>query len=213
MLLRDLLMRRYYKRRFEMKLSQGLKDEICKLTADSTVVDFGANVGLFSELVAERGAKVHAFEPGFKAFLKLQRVSKQYHNIVPHNVAAGITAGTAQLYSHQKAAKFGFRDYTPASSLISSKPNVDSKLAESVTTVDAAEFLLTLPSVEILKIDIEGFETELIPHLVKKKALDHVKLLAIETHESKWPDLEEPTMLMFESLATLRNTIVRTDWI
>ena len=213
MLFIEVFTRSYYRARFLRKLAPEMRTELSKLSSKSTVVDFGANIGLFSELAALKGAKVHAFEPGVKAFSSLQRVANKYKQIVPYNFAAGTKEETAQLYSHRDSERFWYKDYTPASSLMSSKPNVDVTLSDTVKVIDAARFLLDLPSVDLLKIDIEGYETELVPHLVREGALDHVKLLAIETHELKWPELERPTRSMLESLETLQDVVVRTDWI
>ena len=83
---------------------------------------------------------------------------------------------------------------TSASSLISQKYNVSAYNFESVKAIDFAQFLNSLNEpVELLKIDIEGYEIQLLTHLLDKKAIDNVNKFYIETHERKIDSLVIPT--------------------
>ena len=51
---------------------------------------------------------------------------------------------------------------------------------------DIAQFLTTLPRVDtVLKLDVEGAEYELLPHLLMRDALKNVRQLLVEWHTGK----------------------------
>lgn len=164
-----------------------------KLTRADMVIDVGANVGLVSECIARRGPKVISFEPNVAAFTKLQIVAEKFKNIDARNVAVGTKNKIVKLYLHKDSAT-SKDDLSQASSLLSNKPNVSTELFEEIQEIDFAEFILSLKSpIELLKIDIEGFEIELINHLLDKNALNEVKKVYVETHENKFTELTGPT--------------------
>jgi hypothetical protein len=73
-----------------------------------------------------------------------------------------------------------------------SKPNVAKDFIVS-EAVNLSEFLTRFRRIRILKLDIEGYEVELVPHLIEMKALKYVDYVFVETHENKWPDLVKIT--------------------
>ena len=76
-------------------------------------------------------------------------------------------------------------DLTQASSLLANKPNISTEIYEEVKQINFAKFLKSLKiRVELIKIDIEGYEIELIKHLLDQNSLKNVKNL-FETHEQK----------------------------
>ena len=72
---------------------------------------------------------------------------------------------------------------------------------EKVEEIDFAEFLHSLNNnIEIIKIDIEGFEIELINHLIDEKCLKKINKIYLETHEKKFTDLIIPTKKLKERI-------------
>ena len=166
---------------------------INRLSSSSLVIDVGANVGRISEVMAHRGARVISFEPNSKAFEELKNVEQRYPNVKSRNEAAGIKNQQIKLFLH-KDMKNTDRDLTSASSLISHKYNVSRNNAESVNEIDFAQFLNSLEEpVELIKVDIEGYEIQLVNHLLDKKAIGKVNKFYIETHERKIDSLVIPT--------------------
>ena len=166
---------------------------INRLPPSSLVIDVGANVGRISEVMAHRGARVISFEPNSKAFEELKNIEKRYPNVKSKNEAAGIKNQKIKLFLH-KDMKNTDRDLTSASSLISHKYNVSRNNAESVNEIDFAQFLNSLDEpVELIKVDIEGYEIKLINHLLDNKAIGNVNKFYIETHERKIDSLIIPT--------------------
>ena len=54
--------------------------------------------------------------------------------------------------------------------------------------------------IELIKIDIEGYEIELINHLIDTKALNNVGKIYLETHDKLYPQLEGPTDALKERI-------------
>ena len=85
------------------------------------------------------------------------------------------------------------RKFSSGSSLLAMKPNVSS-LAVEVRVIDLSNFLAQFDCVDFLKIDVEGYEVELIPHLLGNLNWDLVRFVAVETHEgAKWTAMSNPT--------------------
>lgn len=199
-------------RRYKRLLPDDLCQIIENIPQNAVCVDCGANIGRVSELFAAQGAIVHAFEPNPHAFRLLQAVSVAQPHIRAFNKAVGTSDDqTLDLYLHDFHEKDPL-GYSQGSSLMSDKPNVSAD-AVSVQMIDLARHLKELDRVAILKIDIEGYEVELLPHLLDNDALDGVDHIFIETHEKKWPALQEKTKRM---IGLLENSSVagrvRYDW-
>ncbi|AXO14268.1 FkbM family methyltransferase [Thalassospira indica] len=167
-----------------------------KLSPSDLTIDVGANVGLVSECIARRGVRVIAFEPNSSAFSKLQIVAKKYPNIEPRNEAAGVNNQETKLYLHRNVASTT-EDLTQASSLLDGKPNVSRENFELINEVDFSEFLRALNEpVELIKIDIEGYEIQLLNHLLDTKMVDKVGAFYVETHERKFKELVPATQAL-----------------
>ena len=184
-------LRRY---NYEKKvIPQEFMRHINRLSPSSLVIDVGANVGRISEVLAHRGARVISFEPNSKAFEELKKLAQRYPNVKSRNEAAGIKNQQIQLFLH-KDVKNTDRDLTSASSLISQKYNVSADNFESVKEIDFAQFLNSLDEqVELIKVDVEGYEIQLLNHLLDKNAIGKVNKLYVETHDHKMDNLVIPT--------------------
>lgn len=180
--------------RYENKvLPREFVRHVKRISPFSLVIDVGANVGRVSEVLAHRGACVISFEPNSYAFEQLKGVALRYSNIQLRNEAAGIKNQKIELYLH-KDMNYTNKDLTQASSLVSDKPNLSINNSELVNEIDFAQFLKSLVDpVELIKIDIEGYEIQLINHLLDENAIGNVKKFYVETHEQKMVDLVIPT--------------------
>ena len=87
---------------------------------------------------------------------------------------------------------------------LSKKPNISTKIYEEVKQINFAKFLKSLKiKVELIKIDIEGYEIELINHLLDHNSLDNVKKIYLETHEEKIKELIIPTKKLKKRIKSL----------
>ena len=164
-----------------------------RLSSSNLVIDVGANVGLVSETLAVRGARVIAFEPNPVAFEELKDIAQRYKNIELRNEATGLKNQQVKLFLH-KDTNTTDQDLTQSSSLLSAKPNVSVDNFELVNEIDFAQYLKSLDEpVELIKMDIEGYEVQLLNHLLDEGAICNVNHFFIETHERKFVDLAIPT--------------------
>jgi len=135
---------------YEEQVTRKLKDIVRE---GMTVVDVGANFGyhtvFIARLVGEKG-KVFAFEPNPFAYNLLQENIKlnQLNNVIPVQKAVSNAVGTTKLWL---ASNIG------ASNILSRRDRKNSTDVES-TSLD--EFFRgdSLPSIDVLKMDIEGAE-------------------------------------------------------
>ena len=96
--------KRRAKRNARAQFARGLMQGILSMLRPGDVVlDCGANVGAVTGPLAETGATVHAFEPDPFAFAKLSERVAGMDNVVLHNAAVGVAAGSVRL---MRAANF-----------------------------------------------------------------------------------------------------------
>ncbi|MGB0671855.1 MAG: FkbM family methyltransferase, partial [Rhodospirillales bacterium] len=167
-----------------------------RLTDQSVAIDVGANKGLVSTLLAKKGALVYAFEPNTEAFRDLRKVATYFPNLRLSDSAAGTEDKETTLYLHKDTGE-KVEDLSQASSLLSSKPNVSADHAYTIKEIDFAVFLRDIDApIELIKIDIEGYEVALVNHLLDKADLSRIAKIYVETHDRKWPELMEGTAQM-----------------
>lgn len=92
-----------------------------------------------------------------------------------------------------------------------SKPNVGTSFFE-VRGVNLSKLIEKAGEVSILKIDIEGYEVELLPTILSSGCLKFVKNVFVETHDKKWPDLHEKTSLMKSLCSQANHTNFFWNW-
>lgn len=119
-----------------------------------TVIDVGANVGvytkLFSTLVENRG-QVHAFEPAPANFSRLQENIGSKSNVVLNQAAVGKENGSIRLF-------------------MSDELNVDHRVFDSgdgrqsidVPVVSLDEYFSPGQRVDVIKIDVQGYELSVL---------------------------------------------------
>jgi FkbM family methyltransferase len=125
------------------------------LRPGDTVIDIGSNLGWFTLTAAahvgDRG-KIHAFDPqpAVNTLARATILMNGLENVTLHEVALSDAVGTAEL--HVLKGNFG------AARLSKETGNLWSKI--DVPTVQAGDYLksLSLTSVRLLKIDVEGHE-------------------------------------------------------
>jgi len=124
----------------------------CNIDNLETVVDIGANVGIFSlYMLIKRGCQlVHAVEPTDMAYEKLKIAAKNYDGIITHKVA---------VYNHDGTLTISCKRDNSAISKITSE-EVDNSDRVKFPCVTLSTFLTVnnLDSVDLIKVDIEGAE-------------------------------------------------------
>ena len=190
-------------KRLLKNLPYDFQNSLKRLNKDSVCIDLGANIGLISSILAKTGATVYSFEPNSIAYMQLEERKLNFPNIIPIKKAAGVIDREVKLYHHVDSENNANEDLTQSSSLVQDKPNTSDAIYEVVDEIDFAKFLNDLDRVDLIKIDIEGFEVELINHLVSNSNLENISKIYVETHYRKWPELKEPTLNMIQNVENM----------
>jgi FkbM family methyltransferase len=130
------------------------------LRKDDTFIDVGSNIGLmslFASQVIGKNGVVYSFEPDPETFkiltnnIEINRV----RNILAQDIALGSSRNTETLYRNFDIGR-------GAASLIKSTQSEPDGINVSVQTLD--EFLITnnISNVRMIKIDVEGWELEVL---------------------------------------------------
>jgi FkbM family methyltransferase len=139
---------------YEPVIRDGFGDDLWRFAAaqlgpDSVVLDVGANIGLTSCLFAQLAASVHAVEPNPAVYelLAANLMANGLANVHPHRLAIGDTGGTMHF-----TGKSAFGRLTSDTT----------ELSVDVRTVDDMVDQLQLIRLDLLKIDVEGFEPNVL---------------------------------------------------
>jgi len=153
---------------YHVKGSEWYRNEFQKLSKlispGSTVVDVGANMGfmalIFSRLVGKRG-KVISLEPSKQTFNKLRRNLDENAilNVVSKNM--GCASGTANTELRKLSASSGHNSLA-----VTAKESPRAK-AENVLVDTLDNIVQPFGKVDFLKIDTEGFESEVLEGALK----------------------------------------------
>lgn len=166
------------------------------LKAGQVAIDCGANVGVVARAMASNGAEVYGFEPNPYAYDECIKKCKKFSSIHILPKAVGTEDGTLKLYLHKEAEKDQVA-YSQASSVLKTKLNVNPENYREVQTVNLSDFVRGIGKrINLLKMDIEGYEVEVIPSLINSGAIDLIDTCLVELHERKAPELLEKTNAM-----------------
>lgn len=198
--------------------AKGLMQGILSMLQPSDVVlDCGANVGDVTNILAQSGAHIHAFEPDPFAFGKLHKRFGKTENVTLYNVAVGLSKGTAQLMRADN-----FDDNPKGASVKSTIISGGRKIVEDntidVPIIDLPDLLKNLieehGSVAFMKMDIEGAELDILEHMHANNLFENIRLTVAETHENKFKELRPRFAKLREDVTEAYPiTKVNLDWI
>lgn len=161
----------YWSLKIEKECFRGLWIELLRLESAPLVVDVGANAGIFTHLlwVLKPDSEIFAFEPLPKMNLKIQSwARKKSANLKLFPYAVSNHSGTATFCAEAD------NDTTASLQIVN-----DRRPAFQVETV-TLDSALPDRSIFLIKIDVEGFETEVLAGA--KKVIGKTRFLLIEAH-------------------------------
>ena len=162
-----------------------------RLNKNSVVIDCGANTGRISSYLSITDATIYAFEPDPIAFEGLFKRCGNKKNIHCINKAVWDKNTTLPLYRRTEM-KNNEEAFTVGSSIVESKKNITTDRAIKIETINLIEFIQYLnKKVDLIKIDIEGAETEILQSIIQQDAHTLFKTMYVETHETKIPGQKE----------------------
>jgi FkbM family methyltransferase len=171
----------------------------------NVVVDIGGNIGAFSLLICRLypQSRVITYEPepeNYEVFTENIRRLDHRHQIEPHNEAVWSSMGEVVISpggSGGRGAGGGnFAHLGMTVHVCDGDPDSPSSICYnaqcrgtpmSVPSVTLDSILVTLPQVDILKIDAEGAEHEMLA----KTDIDNVRYLVLEFHDVRGPGSQE----------------------
>lgn len=186
--------------------------KMIRLVKEDIAIDCGANIGNVTAILARNGATVYAFEPNPVAFAELQSRFSSTPNVHCINKGVYTEESTMRLYMHQNA-KDDPLGWSEGGSLVESKINVSSDDYVDIEVIDLDAFITSLGrKLRVLKIDIEGAETEVVPRLIENNTILNVDHVFVETHDDKNPQLRAKTDAIREMVREKGMKHVNLDW-
>lgn len=157
----------------------------------NTVIDIGANVGIFSNYISTRNAKViHAIEPTQRALDELKKQFYYYNSVKSHKIGIGPRNEKLTIYTDNDNTTISNFNYKTSG-------NCTEEVVDVLTLPTFYE-MQGLTSVDLVKIDIEGMEYDLINSLSDADILRCSRYL-IEYHINTDGRLD-PMLKRFEQL-------------
>ena len=156
------------------------RNEYGKIHRDWSVIDIGANIGVFMLVAARSGAgHVYCFEPNTEAFDVLGK------NIMENALSDRVTATKAAVTGQADQSVYVPKASSPYNQAVSTAigQDVEFEAVESITLSDIIE-AYGLADVDLLKLDCEGAEYEILletPGDVLKK----IRKIRMELHPSR----------------------------
>lgn len=188
---------------------------LCAVPPGALVIDGGANLGLFSDLMLGLGAKVQAFEPNpilcnhLRRKYRLSDNHTQSYELIQKAISdtqAQLTFSMTKNGAFIAATQGGSLDVDPGAN----------RLDFDVEAIDFAEHLKNLQSQGIrpylIKLDIEGSEFEVLNKLLDENLCGAFDYLVCETHERFFANGEERMRKLKTRLQEKGITNILLDW-
>lgn len=162
---------RPYEEEFEKAFLESIRE-------GDVVWDVGANVGYYTSKIADRlndRGMVFGFEPSRCAFSQLVTALQRYENFSGVNVALG------RVNYRAKFVDKGLGD--PTNHIFTGMGAAGDNIVE--IDIRAGDWLVSegdLPIPDVIKLDVEGFEIEVLEGMTSLLADQKVRVIAIEVH-------------------------------
>lgn len=164
------------------------------LNSDSVCIDCGANVGLITEIFADKGASVYSFEPHKGCFEVLKKKFASNPKVHLYN------KGVLDRNTKMKLYKFEYHDYdelffSQGASIYNSNLEVDSNTYDEIDVINLVDFIKELNKpIDILKMDIEGAEFAILELLIKEGLYKNIGHILVETHDEVIPEIKDQAL-------------------
>jgi FkbM family methyltransferase len=157
-------------------------------------VDVGANIGSYAIWAGELGAEVIALEPADDTFaLLLENVALNGYPIKSVQAAAGATCGTARFTSGRDSVN---------------RIDPDGAVETSVVTVDSVIGNCTVAG---MKVDVEGFEIDVLRGCRRALAEHRIRLIQLEWNATSWEAVGTDRQPVADLLAGYGYSLFRPD--
>jgi FkbM family methyltransferase len=166
-------------RRDELRLLQKLSKV---LPPEAIILDVGANIGQYARIARKAfpEAQIYSFEPNPAAFARLQEAAKRLriHAIA---LGCGSTPGTLPMFDRSADAGTPFATLVPG--VLEQTGIAPARFEVKLTTIDRFCDEQAIDQVDLLKIDVEGFERSVIEGASTMLAARKVRFVQFEFNE------------------------------
>lgn len=132
-------------------------------------VDVGANIGVYTIWAGELGAEVIALEPASDTFaLLMENVALNGYSVKPIEAAAGAAGGTTRFTNGQDCVN---------------RVDPEGAVEATMVTIDS---IIDDRIVAGMKIDVEGFEIEVLRGCERALSEHRIKLIQLEWNTASW---------------------------
>ena len=139
------------------------------LDKESLFIDLGANKGDVTLFIKDRfDCFTESYEPDKYTYKKLFERFKNSKKNKTFNLGISKKNFKEKIYYHKKFNLNNFI-YSQSSSFVKNKPNIDINNFKIVKTLPVKKFLAKYKHIDLLKIDIEGYEYEILDEIIKNK--------------------------------------------
>lgn len=152
------------------------------LPSDAIMLDVGANSGQYATLARAvfPDARIYSFEPNPAAFAKLVETARQLR-IQPIALGCGSAPGTRLMFDRAADAGTPFATLVPG--VIEQRVATPARFDVELTTIDIFCQEQGLAEVHLLKIDVEGFEQNVLEGAAAMLAKRAVRVVQFEFNE------------------------------
>jgi FkbM family methyltransferase len=196
----------------QQRAEQAFRACVAALVPGQLAIDCGANVGLFTIPMARQGARVMAFEPNPVAYQALLKAVEGMENVTALNMAVAADDRERRLFHHVNADSDPLL-WSTGSSLLEFKGNVDPARYTAVRCFNIVDYICANGPVALLKIDIEGFEFEVLEALIDREGHRQVGQIFVELHDRKIEKLRPAAAKLRARIAEQRIDNINLDWV
>ena len=202
-----------------MRLASSSHDHIKEFSAleklvkpGSTIFDVGANVGIISVFLSQKtgnAGTVHSFEPVTETYGMLTETIalNRCKNILPHQLGLSDTQGVAEIYTFDQ-------EFHTLNSLgqVNIGGNIPTKKEEiQLDTIDNFCIKNNIHKIELLKIDVEGFEDSVIKGARNTLKNNTVRYIQFEISEMPLVSINKNSKDIFNLLHGYGYSVYRFD--
>lgn len=175
------------------------------LNEDDVVFDVGANIGVVADWFAQRCGFVHAFEPFPENItsMEIHTNLRQLKNIMIHKFSLGKTETKMKLFVK------GFHGHHSLGD-VDNSPTIG-HLNVDVKTIDNVSAELGIETIDLLKIDVEGFEADVLQGASSMLKEKRIGLIIFEVKESLLKSIEKTSAEVFKPLLDAGYSILHLD--
>ena len=144
---------------------------------DLTIVDIGANIGITSYYFSQFAKQVYALEPALEHYTTLTNMLafNKIENVKPIKKAIYMKSGQFPFFHNKNKTMWSLHMAVDDKS--EKEEMVDCITLEDLVNQEKIE------KIDLLKVDIEGSETEIFSHTSFKNVADKIDIVITEQHE------------------------------